>query len=146
MVFTKVVGRYRRRTEPVVGETPKEAIKYVRDYHSFREAENAYGISKSTICKYNKKQLEEIPAELTQGRFKYVFTEAQEAVLVQYALDVSRRFYALTRKAIGQIAYSVAEENGLDHRFRNGTASDEWVSLFIERHPSWHFEPEHEQV
>ncbi|CAG7722917.1 unnamed protein product [Allacma fusca] len=132
-MLSPVVHKYQRKTVEVDGEVLKAALKFVKAGNTYRAAEDTYGVPKSTIHKYRNTDIDQIPSHLTQGRFKNVFSEAQEKVICDYAIDISRRFYALTRKGLGHIAYSLAVENNLPHRFKNGAASDKWVSLFMER-------------
>ncbi|CAG7785688.1 unnamed protein product [Allacma fusca] len=118
-----------------MGEDVRKAIHLVRDLHySHRKAADATGVTRSVLEKYLKKPDEEIPEVLSQGRFKPVFNEEQEQQIVAYCHDLANRFYAMTRKSLGQLAYNLAVENQLSHPFQNGTAGEEWISSFLIRH------------
>ncbi|CAG7815079.1 unnamed protein product [Allacma fusca] len=98
-----------------------------------------YGVSKSTIHKYRHASMESIPDLLSQGRFKKVFTDSQEEEIIRYSLELTQRFYALTRRALGLLAFTLAEQNGIIHPFTNGTAGEDWIAGFLERHPELSF-------
>ncbi|CAG7786668.1 unnamed protein product [Allacma fusca] len=76
-----------------------------------------------------------IPESITSGSFKPIFSEEQEEVIVAYAMQLSERFYGLTRQALGEIAYRLAQQNGIVHPFTNGCAGEDWILQFLIRHP-----------
>ncbi|CAG7823448.1 unnamed protein product, partial [Allacma fusca] len=73
------------------------AIRHVREGYSQREAAELYGWTRSVVQKYLKWSEPLIPEYITAGRFKPVFTSAQEDVIVAYAIELSERFYGMTR-------------------------------------------------
>ncbi|CAG7826161.1 unnamed protein product, partial [Allacma fusca] len=63
-----------------------------------------------------------------------VFTTAQKADIAEYAIVLSQRFYALTRRTLGEIAYRLAGQNNIRHKFYNGSAGKDWIQGFLDRH------------
>lgn len=54
--------------------------------------------------------------EVKAGR-KPVFTAAMENTLVEYCLEMERRFFGLARVDIRRLAFRIAEVNGIAHSF-----------------------------
>ncbi|CAG7824845.1 unnamed protein product, partial [Allacma fusca] len=44
------------------------------------------------------------------------------------------RFYAMVRKSLAELAFTLAEENNLQHRFKDRVAGYDWVASFLLRH------------
>ncbi|CAG7693750.1 unnamed protein product [Allacma fusca] len=74
-----------------------------------------------------------ITAICTQGR-NPVFNKEQEEELVSYLISLANRFYGMTRQGIGELAFRIAERNGIIHPFQNGTAGEDWIYGFLRRH------------
>ncbi|CAG7821094.1 unnamed protein product, partial [Allacma fusca] len=118
-----------------LGENVRQAIYLVRNQQmSHQAAADATGVTKSVLQRYLKKNDDEIPDVLSQGSYKPVFNDQQEKQIVAYCHDLADRFYAMTRKSLGELAFQLAEENKLPHRFKNGTAGNDWISAFLIRH------------
>lgn len=68
------------------------------------------------------------------GRFKKNFTDAQEAVLVDYIKSMESRLFGLTTEDLRRLAYQLAEKNHIKHNFKNNIAGLDWLKGFLKRH------------
>ena len=85
-----MVRNYHRKTTPVNRDALQTAIDSVRQGQmSQREAARTYGIAKTTLHDHLKDV--NLPAMISQGRFKPTFTPEQEEQLVQYIVQMSER-------------------------------------------------------
>lgn len=69
------------------------------------------------------------------GNFKPVFTQKQEAMLVEYLLKLDAMFYGLDRTDLSILAYEFAEKNRINHPFKGGRAGEQWLQNFVRRNP-----------
>lgn len=70
------------------------------------------------------------------GNFKKIFTDAQEAELVDYIKIMESRLFGLNTKDLRRLAFELAERNHLKHSFgTNGIAGIDWLKNFLKRHP-----------
>ncbi|KAF2895084.1 hypothetical protein ILUMI_11089 [Ignelater luminosus] len=60
-------------------------------------------------------------AEKSLGRFKTVFTEAQETELVNHILFLEERLFGLTLHDLRRLAFELAERNNLSNNFNKTT-------------------------
>ena len=128
----KTVPR-KRITVPVDEDALWEAIRAVQSGEmTIRGAAMQYGVSKSTLCDHKNDTTR--PSRVVQGRFRRTFNDAEENELVEYILEMSKRFYGMTRLAVAQKAYRMAEVNNITHPFRLGKAGKDWVTGFLRRH------------
>lgn len=76
-------------------------------------------------------------AEKQMGRFKTVFTNAQENELISYLLEMETKLFGISFQDLQKLAYQLAERNGVSHNFSRNTqeAGKEWVRGFRKRHP-----------
>ncbi|CAG7734436.1 unnamed protein product, partial [Allacma fusca] len=125
--------RVERKYPKVLGSEIRAAIDYYRRCGNQRKTCRRFSLTRSMFQKYLYGDHTKIPDECTQGRYP-VFNKDQEDQLVSYILSIANRFYAMTRKAIGEMAFMLAERNGIQHPFKNGTASEDWVYCFLQRH------------
>ncbi|CAG7669233.1 unnamed protein product [Allacma fusca] len=122
-----------RKYPKVQAETLKAALVYYDQCKNQRKTCRKFGLTRSVFQKYMKWNIEDIPEELSQGRHP-VFTKEQEQELVSYVISLANRFYGMTRRAIGDFAYTLAERNGIMHPFQNRSASEDWICGFLRRH------------
>ncbi|CAG7731737.1 unnamed protein product, partial [Allacma fusca] len=102
--------------------------------HSERESAAVYGLTRSVLQRWKRRNVEEIPAVLSQGSIKRIFNAAQENLILQFIFELAEKFYAMTRRSLAELAYTLAEENSLPHKFKNGVAGCDWVASFL----LWH--------
>ncbi|CAG7730561.1 unnamed protein product, partial [Allacma fusca] len=88
----------------------------------------------SVLQRWKKRSPEEIPDALSQGSFKRVFSDAQEESILQFIFELADKFYAMTRKSLAELAFTLAEENNLQHRFKDWVAGYDWGASFLFRH------------
>lgn len=71
------------------------------------------------------------------GRYKPVFTTAQEKELVEHILAMECRLFGLSLNELRQLAFELAERNNLLHTFnrRKSMAGKAWLYSFLKRHP-----------
>ncbi|CAG7724212.1 unnamed protein product, partial [Allacma fusca] len=103
-------------------------------HHSEREAASTFGITRSVLQRWKRRDRDTIPKELSQGSIKPVFTEDQENTILKFVFELAERFYAMTRKSLAELAFNLAEANQLKHKFKDGIAGEDWVASFLERH------------
>lgn len=70
------------------------------------------------------------------GRFRKVFTDAQELELVSHLKELDDSFYGLTLFQLRRLAYTFAERNNIDHPFNKNSqlAGEDWAFKFRDRH------------
>ncbi|CAG7820639.1 unnamed protein product, partial [Allacma fusca] len=57
-----------------------------------------------------------------------------ENEILSYVQALANRFYAMTRQALAELAFHLAERNHLPHPFQNGIAGNGWITGFLNRH------------
>lgn len=103
-------------------------------------ASKTFSIPKSTLLR----RIKDINNEATLnkkvlGSMRPVFSEEQEEELVDYLLDMEKRYYGLSTRDIRSLAFQYAEKNKLKHSFNRdvGLAGVDWLSRFRKRHPEF---------
>ena len=101
---------------------------------SIREASAVYGIPKSTLERHKNKKVQ-VPGCL--GRFQPTFDVDIEKELVSYCVDMQHRLFGLSLTDLRQLAFKLAERNGLSHKFNEDkqVAGKDWVHGFLRRNP-----------
>ena len=97
-----------------------------------RRAAMVHGIPKSTLYDY------------ASGRIKVgsrhgpdtILTAAEEKVLVDYLIHMSKIGYGRTRQHVIQAVKSILDKDGRKNPFINNTPGRKWWSLFLKRHPT----------
>lgn len=116
-------------------EDLKKAIEDVKAKKlSLGKAAATYSVPKTTIFDHLKETVVKQPK---CGR-KPVFSNDQEAELVEYIVKCSKLFYGLTVRKVRRIAFQFAERNNLLHNFNRikQLAGKDWYYSFMDRHPS----------
>lgn len=139
----------------------KEKYKRTTNRQSWSEESMALAIeamlngtmgSKKASCSYNVPQttLEDrvkkarqsnlppqVAAKKGMGRFKPVFTDAQEKEIVNHVVALEERLFGVTMTELREIAFQLAEKNNISHNFNKleKMAGKEWLYSFLERHP-----------
>ncbi|XP_031347130.1 uncharacterized protein LOC116173619 [Photinus pyralis] len=68
------------------------------------------------------------------GNFKKTFTDVQESELVEYVKLMEGRLFGLTTKDLRRLAFQLAEQNNIQHNFKNIIAGLDWLKGFLKRH------------
>jgi len=69
------------------------------------------------------------------GRFAPVLNKEYEEALVKHAIDLQRMFFGLATGDLRRLAFDLAEQNHLEHPFKNNKAGKFWLQSFLKRHP-----------
>lgn len=102
------------------GWGPKKASKY-------------YGVPKSTLYDNTRGRFREA-SKKKPGRQQFIPAET-EAILVQYALEMSDRGYPLTRSAFKILVVQVLRQRKVSTPFNSQTGpSNKWIRSFLKRH------------
>ncbi|XP_049888124.1 uncharacterized protein LOC126382356 [Pectinophora gossypiella] len=101
-------------------------------------AAKTFGVPQATLRRHalNKnKNLESSSKGL--GRFKPTFPLEIERELVDHIKFLETRLFGLTRTAVQELAFELAEKNGFDHAFNKDKkrAGQEWLESFLKRNP-----------
>ncbi|KAF2905697.1 hypothetical protein ILUMI_00481 [Ignelater luminosus] len=107
----------------------------------YKKAARTFSIPQSTLEDRVKKVRQHglspaLAAEKSLGRFKTVFTEAQETELVNHILFLEERLFGLTLHNLRRLAFELAERNNLPNNFNKTTqmAGKDWLYGFLSRH------------
>lgn len=105
---------------------------------SVRQAAMVYQVPKSTLQDKLKalKRGDEVSMKPKLGRFTNTFSEQYEQVLVEHVKDLSNRCMPLMKKEFLKLAYDLAEEMKIPHRFNKekGSAGKHFYYDFMRRH------------
>ncbi|XP_062700089.1 uncharacterized protein LOC134284812 isoform X1 [Aedes albopictus] len=120
-----------RRTRSWTESKMKAALEAVKAGCSYIDVARAYGIPTNTLFCYVHKLLDvsELPSEFL------VLNREQEEELVHRVIDAIRSTNELNRTLIRQMAFRIAEEYSLYHRWKKGMAAKLWLCSFLQRHP-----------
>lgn len=106
---------------------------------SIREAVRVYGVPKSSlhdrINKIKKGKEANVPPKL--GRFELTFSETYEEELLAHIRQLDGMFMPLSKKEFLKLAYDLAVELRLPHRFNKTKklAGKDFYYGFLKRHP-----------
>ncbi|KAF2900937.1 hypothetical protein ILUMI_05250 [Ignelater luminosus] len=92
----------------------------------YKKAARTFSISQSTLEDRVKKVCQSglspaSAAEKSLGRFKTVFTEAQETELVNHILFLEERLFGLTLHDLQRLVFELAERNNVPNNFNKAT-------------------------
>ncbi|KAJ8964704.1 hypothetical protein NQ314_004696 [Rhamnusium bicolor] len=109
---------YKRISErkPMTEAILREARELIDNGVSVRQAAKAVGFHEATL----RKRLKVGRGSENLGRFRAVFSHAQENEIVQHCKNLDKRFYGLTLKSLLFLLYSYAERNHIRHPFKPG--------------------------
>ena len=132
---------YKRRSD--IGSTPPAQMKtaaseVVDNSRTVRTVAAEFSIPRSTLSRYVSRYREDPEARMEPAyRHSQVFTAEQEGQLKEYLLRCSEMFDGLTTVQARELAFEMAEANGvtMDKWKENGIAGIEWLHGFLERHP-----------
>lgn len=97
---------------------------------TLREAACRYGVPRTTLQRH-------VRANNTGrrlGRYRPVFSAAQEMCLVECIQRMNTAFHGLRIGEIKVLAYEFAQQNHIEHPFKHGMAGDGWATPFFRRH------------
>ena len=77
------------------------------------------------------------PGQVKVDNFRQTLPEQFEAELVRHILEIQARFFWPTGSDVRKLAYQLAVDNNLDHKFDNDkkAAGYKWLLCFLQRHP-----------
>lgn len=111
-----------------------EACAAAKSGESIRSVSERLGVPRSTIQDYLKKTEEQ--KQRKPGR-QPVLSNAEEKMLVDGIIRCSDWGVSLPLKSLGQIVQAYFNRCGRrEPRFRNNLPGEDWLRLFISRHPS----------
>lgn len=113
----------------------QEAINAIRSKKmGWKKASKQYNVPKTTLMRLSKMNCTpEQAVKVKRGR-QTVLSSKLEDELVNYCLAMEASFFGLTRSDLRRMAVQLAENNGLEHPFKNDIAGKKWVRLFLKRH------------
>lgn len=124
---------YKRKTQqkPLSDDFFRKAKDLISKGLSIRKAAKSIGFDESTL----RKRLKRGHPVRTLGRFKTVFSEAQEEGLVVHIHNLDRRFFGLSLKNLRLLLFKYADENNIPHRFSKETsmAGQDFTRGFMKR-------------
>ncbi|KAH9632846.1 hypothetical protein HF086_013633 [Spodoptera exigua] len=118
-------------------ESMQKAIEAVRDNKmGWLMASKTFGVPQATLRRHaeaKNKTLESTSKGL--GSWKSTFTPDIEKQLVQHLKFLESRLFGLTRTAVQELAFELAERNGISHKFnvQKRKAGQEWLEGFLKR-------------
>jgi hypothetical protein len=98
---------------------------------SYRKAGAFYGVSKSTIFDHatGKVEFGKKPGPPS------ISTAAEEQKIVEYAIEMGRIGYGLTRERVLEMVKKIIDKDGRPNPFKNNYPGRKWWRLFLQRHP-----------
>lgn len=114
----------------------EKAVRDVRNKRlEFLKAAKIYNVPRTTL--FRQAKLGESSSMLMKARMgrRTVLSPALEEQLVEYLLEIEKKFFGLTRRDVSVMAYQLARANGLmNWQGNSGIAGPKWVKLFLSRH------------
>ena len=98
---------------------------------TFREAEATYRIPRSTLHDYATGKVE---FGCRPGPSS-ILTAAEEQKIVDYAVEMSKIGYGLTREKILEMVKKMLDKDGRPNAFKGNLPGRKWWKLFMQRHP-----------
>ena len=98
---------------------------------TFRKAEATYGIPRSTLHDYATGKVE---IGCKPGPSS-ILTAAEEQRIVDYAIQMSKIGYGLTRERILEMVKKILDKDGRPNPFKENLPGRKWWELFLQRHP-----------
>lgn len=104
----------------------------------WQRAANLYGVPQATLRRraQNKNKIFN-GTEKGLGRFQPTFDKKLERELVEHLKLLESRLFGLTMTEVRELAFQIAEKNGVEHRFNKDKqmAGWDWVNGFVKRNP-----------
>ncbi|KAI4453984.1 hypothetical protein MML48_scaffold00007257 [Holotrichia oblita] len=106
-------------------------------------ASKTFNVPKSTLEDYVKNKSRKSPEEMIRTNLGRppVLPKDIEVDLVDYCVEMDKRFYGLRASDIRRLAFQLAIRNNLKHNFsqKEKTAGYKWMRSFLKRHPELTF-------
>lgn len=70
------------------------------------------------------------------GRFRQVYSDEQETEIVEYIIEMEKRFFGITYPELRQFAFDFAHINNISNNFNKDMkiAPKKWICGFLRRH------------
>ena len=132
--------KYKRKNSrgSYTSEDLMNALHDLRNNVSLSITVKKYGIPSRTLRRHRDSEVQN-PGVIHLGRFKKVMPpELEERLVTEVQNIIDEKSSGLTYSEFGTLAYSIAEENHLEHCFNKERkqAGVHWVKGFLKRHPS----------
>ena len=114
-----------------------QAIKDVKEKkHSLRKAAIVYNIPKSTLERHVNSKVRQ-PGKAKLGHFVPALDSSFENELLEHVKKMQCMFFGLTTDSLRELAFQLAEANGLNVPFNKSLnkAGKDWLFNFLKRHP-----------
>lgn len=113
------------------------AIAACRAGTSINAAARQHNIPPATLFRRIKAPVDQC-VNKKLGRYRSVFSEEQEKILVDYVLQMEERLFGLTLADLKSVAYQLAVRNNISHPFNTEkqVAGKDWVNGFLKRNPT----------
>ena len=114
-----------------------QAIKDVKEKkHSLRKAAIVCNISKSTLERHVNSKVSQ-PRKAKPDQFVPAPDSSFENELLEHAKKMQCMFFGLTTDSLRELAFQLAEANGLNVPFNKSSnkAGKDWLFNFLKRHP-----------
>ncbi|XP_068907656.1 uncharacterized protein [Tenebrio molitor] len=118
------------------------ALQEIKNGLPYKTAARMYNLPLSTLKRRAKgKNKIAIGASKILGRFVTTLPKNIEDSLRDYALQMEDRLFGLTKKDICEMAYQLADKNGISNRFskKKQSAGSTWFVSFLRRYPELSF-------
>ena len=134
-----MVRNYERKSERLKWSEADldQAIKDVKEKkHSLRKAAIVYNIPKSTLERHVNSKVSQ-PGKAKLGHFVPALDSSFENELLEHAKKMQCMFFGLTTHSLRELAFQLAEANGLNVPFNKSSnkAGKDWLFNFLKRHP-----------
>ena len=131
--------KYQRKTEKAQwnSETMTQAIQFIENGGSIRQAGRMFNIPESSIRK-RKKAYDDGLDVVGPHIGKYcVFSPVQEKALKDHVLKLAKLYFGITKVELRKLAFSFAEHNQIKHNFKVELkmAGKDWYYGFLKRNP-----------
>lgn len=132
-------GKIRRRRGTWNADLMRKAVdKILTKKLPVRTVAKMYGIPRSSLHSklQSIRQKKETLFSPILGRFTQTFDATTEEILLTYVKEMSNKCLPLDKTEFLRLAYQLAEENNIPHRFNNKTkeAGKQFFSSFMKRH------------
>ncbi len=93
----------------------------------FKKAANMYNVPRTSLFRNVSSVKAGIPTNLGHKKIgrKAVLCPELENLLVEYALEMQRNYFGMTRRDLREMAYQLAVQNGIPNPFGKGEAAGE---------------------
>ncbi|XP_063962417.1 uncharacterized protein LOC129271180 isoform X2 [Lytechinus pictus] len=124
--------RVKKRCVAYSQEDIEEAVRLVKQKEmALRAAAKKFNIPRSTL---HDKVFGRTAVKCKFGRASFL-TAAEEALLSNWVLQMSRVSQCPSKKDIIQVVKRILDDDGRETPFKNNQPGEKWFNLFLKRHP-----------